>query len=320
LANAALDRVKYCFSTNIIKKIIEKTENNKMRKTIIVSSILLICSLMLSSTPLIFGNFASATTGAANFLPNLSYYPPQGFDTQNEEQLSLSTAQYITTKLANKYPTSYFSAYGATCTLSNYRTVTSYLQNYDYAVIYSKGHRGMTGQHISLLDNGGTGFLDLDIDTRTSYNKNRFTFIWHCETALYYNNNGQSNTDTLGQAIGMPFAYTHNNYLPKYSGGSGHQVYLGWVNKNNFAATYPNGTQVTYPVVGSPQYEWKANAGYNHADVAKQFWNNMEQNLTTKNALDAMSRTIYGNSVPFTSSNLSNWLIVYGNWDLKLPT
>jgi len=98
------------------------------------------------------------------------------------------------------------------------------------------------------------------------------------------------------------------------------KVYLGWVGREYFVATYLNGTQITHLKVGSPQYEWTANAGYNHADVAKQFWNNIEQNFTTKNALDTMYRTIYSNNVPFTSSNLNNWLIVYGNWDLKLPT
>jgi len=280
-----------------------------------IISMLLICLMLLSFTPIIFGNYATASTGAANFLPNKSYYPPAGFDTVNEEQLSLSTAQYITTKLASKYPSSYFSAYGATCTLSNYQTVTSYLtNNYDYAVIYSKGHRGMTGSHISLLDNVASSFHDFDIGARTDYSTNRFTFIWHCQTAMYYNNNGASNIDGMGRAIGMPYAFTHNSYLYQFD-TTGHQVYLGWVDKPNYML--PNGTIMT---IGSPQYEWQPVAGFTYSDVAKQFWNNMGQNLTTKDSLDAMSRAIYGNNVPFTSSYLNGWLIVYGNWNLKLPT
>jgi len=272
------------------------------------------CILSLSSVSLAFGNLASATTGAVNFLPNKSYYPPNGFDTLNEEQLSLSTAQYITTRLASKYPNSYFSAYGATCTLNNYQTVTSYLtNNYDNVVFYSKGHRGMSGSHISLLDNVANGFYDHNIGSKTSYDKNRFTFIWHCQTAMYYNNNGAPNTDPIG-AVGMPYAFTHNNYLQKWD-TTGHQVYLGWVDRANYVL--PNGTSMK---VGSPQYEWKPNSSFTYSDVAKQFWNNMSQNLTTKDSLDTMSRTVYGNNTPFTSNNdLNQWLIVYGNWNLKLP-
>jgi len=84
----------------------------KSKKTHIVS-LLLICSLMLSTTPLVFGNYASAATGAANFLPNYAYPGPGTVDTANELSLSLTTAQYITSLLAGKYPSSYYNAYGS---------------------------------------------------------------------------------------------------------------------------------------------------------------------------------------------------------------
>jgi hypothetical protein len=124
----------------------------------------------------------------------------------------------------------------------------------------------MSGSHISLLDHYGAAFYDMDIGPRTSYDKNRVTFIWHCETANYYNYGGP-NTDALGRAVGMPYAFTHNHYLSQY-GTTGHQVFLGWVNKANYV--FPNGTVL--PVVGSPQYEWQANPGFNYAEVAKNFW------------------------------------------------
>ncbi|MCL2134990.1 MAG: hypothetical protein FWH37_05485 [Candidatus Bathyarchaeota archaeon] len=96
-----------------------------------IVSIMLICLMTLSSASLTFGNFASAATGAVNFLPNLAFYPDdpdpnrRGFDTQNELDLSTTTAQYITNKLSTKYPTSYYSAYDTNCNLANYQSVTS---------------------------------------------------------------------------------------------------------------------------------------------------------------------------------------------------
>jgi hypothetical protein len=278
------------------------------------ASILLSCVLGLSIIPLFSANFASASTGAVNFLPNY-FYPEEGtFDTDNEITLSLSTAQYITAQLATKYPSSYFSAYGTTCTLSNYRTVTSYLQNnYDYVVFYSKGHRGIGGSHIALIDHYNENFYDLDIGTRTSYSKNRVTFIWHCESAEYYNYGGP-NTDPLGRAIGMPYAFTHNHYLVEY-GSSGTQVFLGWANRANFVLW--NGT--TLNIVASPQYEWQiAATNYNYADVAKQFWLYMCQGDTVSVALNKVSNTIYGTT--FTSGDLYNWLLVYGNLNRGLPS
>ena len=202
---------------------------------------------------------------------------------------------------------------------------TSYLQNnYDYTVFYSKGHRGWSNDnsHISLLDHTGNGFYDYDIASRTSYSKNTFTFIWHCETALYYNPGG-TNTDGLGRAIGMPYAFTHNNNLPIY-GTTGHQVYLGWKNKNdlqvhnfttnsyNIVFNAKNGT-----TVGSPQYEWGINPNYNYAQVARFFWEYMSQGYTTEDALNILSNTIYGTA--FINSGLQDWLIIYGNRLLTLP-
>jgi hypothetical protein len=285
---------------------------------------LLICVLGLSSIPLLSGaNFASASTGAANFLPNY-FYPGNGtVDTDAEIEISLATAQYITTLLANKYPSSYSSYYGTTCTLNNYRTGTSNLQNYDNAVIYSKGHLGANeaGTHISLIDHYNVSFYDYDIATRTSSSKNTFTFIWHCRTAEFYNYGG-SNVDAYGQAVGMPYAFTHNNNLAEY-GLAGTQVYLGW--KDKMPLTVYNYTTQQYHyimiwddyIVGSPQYTWGIDPTYNYAHVAYMFWANACGGSSTISSLNTLSCAIYG--VNFEYTDLAGWLMVYGNRTLGLP-
>jgi hypothetical protein len=274
----------------------------EMKKSIIVS-LLLIGSMVLSSTPVIFGNYATATTGAANFLPNYAYPGPGTVDTANETAISLLTAQYITSLLAGKYPSSYYSVYGSNCDVNTYKAVTEYLKdNYNYAVIYSKGHRTEAGGQIGLIDCAGVGtFWDYSIGDRTSYSQNTFTFIWHCRTAEIYTYGGP-NTNPAGWAKGMPYAYTHNHYLPQY-GTSGHQVYLGWKDKNPLTAynstttppQYHNITLMGDTLVGSPQYEWKINPNYNYANVAGLFWSSMCANNSTYTSLDNLSNIIYGN-------------------------
>ncbi len=297
-----------------------------MRKPIIIVSILLMCSMVLSSTTLIFGNFASAATGAANFLPNVSYTWPNGFDTAYEMQISTSVAQDITGYMANKYPTSYFNAYGSQANLVNYQSVVSYLQNYDKAVIYSKGHRGgLNGNSsISLITNEGTAtpntknFFDNDIYARTS-SKNVVTFIWHCETARYYPQGANPSNP-----YGMPYAFTKNPSMAKY-GTTGAQVYLGWENKQsllvyNFTTNQYN--YITNPaggsVVGSPQYEWGIKPYFDYSHIAKNFWNHMSQGDSVQEALNKLSTSIYGQT-NFLNSDLKDWLIVYGNMYNRLP-
>jgi hypothetical protein len=76
-----------------------------MKKSLSTVSVLLICLMALSSVPVIFGNYASATTCAANFLPN--YYVPYAgsviLDTANEAALSESVANYIVSVLSSNY-------------------------------------------------------------------------------------------------------------------------------------------------------------------------------------------------------------------------
>jgi len=301
-----------------------------MKKTTTFISLLLTCTLLLSSTPLILGNttFASASTGAANFLPNAYYAPPYGFDTANETALSLATAAYITSILSSRYPC--YACYGASCTVPNYRTITSALQNYDKAVVFSKGHRtkdvllGYTHTGLIASDHytypDGTvdyfGYFDYDIYGRTS-SKNVVTFMWHCQTVDDYTP-GASHFDVLGYAFSLPFAWTHNSNMPKY-GTIGSQVYLGWKDKPNY--TLPNGTSLT---VGSPQYEWAIkNNNYmscNFANVAASYWYYMNQGYTTTTALNQLSKDMYGSNINFASNTeLYNWLVVYGNMDMGLP-
>jgi len=109
-------------------------------KTTIFCALLL--NLLVLSTPqLISGNIASASVGAANFLPNNE----QEMDTDNELTLSLAVAAYITTTLANyNSPYGCYYSYEDSCTVSSYCSILSTLKNYyDEAIVFSKGHRGI---------------------------------------------------------------------------------------------------------------------------------------------------------------------------------
>jgi len=287
-------------------------------KTTIFCALLL--NLLVLSTPqLISGNIASASVGAANFLPNCYIPPPDGPDTQNELTLSLAVAQYVTTTLANyNSPYGCYYSYEDSCTVSSYCSILSTLKNYyDEAIVFSKGHRGMphypNTNHLSLLDHYGIGFPDdaglsnnTDIYYRTS-SENVFTFIWHCQTALKYTY-GTVPQDGIGY-YGMPYCWTHNQYLGYY-GNSGTQVFLGW-NDNVPPPDYPEQRG------GSPQYEYAINANYNYANVAGTFWYYMCNGTTTIQALNNLCYIIYGTA--FGNTPLNNWLIVWGNKNLGLP-
>ena len=76
-----------------------------MKKIMLFISLLLICTLLFfSSIPLICGNFVSATTGAANLLPN---YFVNGLDTPWEDYLSDQVANYIGTIFFDHYITNF---------------------------------------------------------------------------------------------------------------------------------------------------------------------------------------------------------------------
>jgi hypothetical protein len=262
--------------------------------------------MILSSSHLFFGNFASAATGAANFLPNRV----MGADTPNEQTLSLSTAQYITNCLNSRYPSNWvYPSYGYSCTTNSYMSILNTLQTYDKAVVFTKGHRGIPSSgHISLFSNDSV-VIDYDIYTRTSA-KNAVTFIWHCQTALYYTT-GASHYDSQKLPYGMPYCFTHNNNMVKY-GASGSQVYLGWTDN---VPGYPYPQQLG----GSPQYEYPINIlqGYNYAQVAALFWYYMSLGYSTTAALNQVTYTLYGTT--FSMTALNNWLVVYGNGNLGLP-
>lgn len=208
-----------------------------MKKTSNIISILLIFSILLSATPLVFGNYASASTGAANFLPNVFYDPTQnGFDTNNELQRSQNAANYISSLLVSRYGSGYVTTgISNTATKLNYQARLSNLQNYDNIVFFSKGHRtvvnnttGIIPYHTVPYPDANSYLLGPEIYSRTS-SKNVVTFMWHCQTAMNYPGNG------------LPYSFTHDNGMGYY-GGTGSQVYLGWNDKYNFYIQWPNGT------------------------------------------------------------------------------
>lgn len=254
-----------------------------MKKAKILVSLLLISLLAFSTMQLISGNFASASTCAANFLP--TYYVA-GTDTPNEITLSHSVANYIVSVLNSKYPI--YDYRDSACTGNNYKTILSALQNYDNAVIYSKGHRNAKtcdygNTHYGLIMNDSTTVWDYDIYPRTS-SKNVHSFIWHCQTAIMPTG---TNPDACGYR-GLPIAFTHNLNIPRW-GSTGSQVYLGWTDS---VPPYP----YPQPLGGLPQYEWTINANYNYAQVAALYYYYMGQNYQTSAALIAMANTIYGTS------------------------
>ncbi|MDR1993049.1 MAG: hypothetical protein LBQ98_06080 [Nitrososphaerota archaeon] len=275
-----------------------------MKKSLSVVSMLLICLLALSTTPLIFGNFASASTCVANFLPN---YYVNGLDTQNEVNLSENTANYIRSVLNSKYPM--YDCRNTGCTDYNFGSILNALQSYDTAVVYTKGHRNAVNcingnKHIGLIMNNGATVWDCGLWYVTS-SKNVHTFNWHCETAIMPPG---THWDGCG-CYGLPAAFTHNLNIPLWS-NSGSQVYLGWTNT---VPSYPYPQQQG----GSPQYEWAINSNYNYAQVAAIYYYYMGQNYATSSALNLMANTIYSTS--FQNTPLGNWLEVYGNMYLGLP-
>jgi hypothetical protein len=299
-----------------------------MNNKIIIISLILICSMLLSSTPIIFGNYASAATGAANFLPNAFYNNPAqgGFDTVPETQRSQNAANYITSLLKSRYGNSNcFEKIGGSATKGDYQSTLNLLRtNYDNAVVFSKGHRTVHSNHPGLIPShnqqgsfGPTWYLlDYEIYPFTS-TKNTVTFIWHCQTAYNYTGNGV--TPTLGgDYFGLPYCFTHNPSMGRY-GTSGSQVYLGWEDKANFVIKWPNGTVEPHPYgrAGSPNYEWRIDASNDYGRVAEIYWYYMSIGYTTKNALDQVSWATH--YVAFDNSNLKNWLVVWGNGNLQLP-
>jgi len=279
----------------------------------------LIFAITLSATPLTFRNFASAYPGtcAANFLPtNFQIL----VDTANEYTLSHSVADYIVSVLNSKYPI--FDYRDSSCTGNNFKTILSALQDYDTAVIYSKGHRDAktcdySNAHYGLIMNDSTTVWDYDIYPRTS-SKNVHTFIWHCQTAIKPSG---TNPDTCGYR-GLPVAFTHNVNIASWS-DSGSQVYLGWNDKQGLLA-YNFTSQQYYTVtlgggttVGSPQYEWGINPTYNYANVAGTYYYRMGQGDSTADALMFMSEVIYDDD--FENTDLANWLVVWGNMYIELP-
>lgn len=288
-----------------------------MKKRTTFVSLLLIGVLTLSATPLIFGNFASASTCAANFLPtNFQIW----VDTANEYTLSHSTANYIVSVLNSRYPI--FDYRDSSCTGNNFKTILSSLQSYDTAVIYSKGHRDADtcsygNAHYGLIMNDSTTVWDTEIYPRTS-SKNVHTFIWHCQTGI---KPPGTNPDACGYR-GLPVAFTHNVNIDTWD-DSGDQVYLGWYDKQPLWA-YNFTSQQYYQVtinggtlVGSPQYEWGINPNYNYANVAGTYYYRMGQGDSTVEALIEMAYIVYGNDFQYT--NLANWLVVWGDMYTALP-
>ena len=266
---------------------------------------MLICILTLSPTPLIFANTASASVGAATFLPNNIQI---GTDTPREIDLSTDTSNYISNMLSVRYP--YHVIEKTDATVYSYNTFLTLMQNnYDEIVVFSKGHRGMpylnynpaSSNHYSLIDYYGDDVVDATNIYQKTSSKNVFTFIWHCETANKYPGNGIPPNDYWGY-YSMPYCWTHNANMQQY-GTSGDQVYLGW-NNNVPGNNYPQ------PRGGSPQYEWTYSSNYWYAHVSYLFWNYLCQGYTTKQALDMVAYQIHGSGYTFDDTVLKNWLII----------
>jgi len=278
-----------------------------MKKSITLVSLLLICTIAFSTTPLTLGNYASASTnvGAANFLPNVSY--PDYFDTTYETSLSLSTAQYIKTelgKLCGAYPNHSFYRYESSCTFSDYQSVLNTIKTTnDQAIVFSKGHRTVLNvngnNHWGIIPWPGTSYIDYQIYSSTTTD-NILTFIWHCQTADNYSGNGTIPKYSDNTYYGLPYCFTHNPSMQKY-GSSGSQVYLGWTDKN-YTITWVNGTitytgaGTAYPHgIGSPQYEWEINSNFKFCQVAGLYWYYMcDKGYQTQSALDSLSMDVYG--------------------------
>lgn len=210
-----------------------------MKKLITVISLLLIGLLSFSAMQMLSGNFVSAYVAPVVFCPNTWCPPPTGPDTEYEVWLSETTCGYIVSMLAGRYyPVGCYYSFNDDCTSDHYYELLDWTQYYyDQVVVFSKGHRGVPYpgySHLSLLDHDGYEVIDNNryfntIYDYTSSEKNTFTFIWHCETALYYPGEGNVPEDDYGY-YGMPYCWTHNAYMNQY-GETGSQVYLGWTDE-----------------------------------------------------------------------------------------
>ncbi|MDR1993731.1 MAG: hypothetical protein LBQ98_09655 [Nitrososphaerota archaeon] len=292
-----------------------------MKKKITFAGLLLICIMILSTISLTFGNFATATTGAANFLPNnfqpwadpKNTPPTLPLDTLNEIALSEEIADYITLVFIFQGYNNVEDIRNTNCDPATFKSTIGALSNYDKGVIYSKGHRtaythtcGNTHMGLIMHDNE-TSVADYEIGSLTS-SKIKHAFIWHCETGIIPIG---PNPDTCGYR-GMPKAVTNNTSIAWW-GTSGSQVYLGWNNTQVSGSPLPS---------GSPQYEWTligaSSASYNYGDVAILYYGFAGSwGYSTADALIQLSYVLYGKS--FADTSLAYWLVVYGNMYLGLP-
>jgi hypothetical protein len=272
--------------------------------------------MLLSSTHLFFGNFTTASTGAGNFLPNVTY--SGYFDTDNEVQRSQTATYFITSLLTSRYGYC-VTGINSTAAKLNYQATLSNLQNYNNIVFFSKGHRTVINDTLGIIPYHDTTVSPLpsnayllgpEIYNITS-TKNVVTFIWHCQTAIKY------------PGSGLPYSFTHNNGMGYY-GGTGSQVYLGWTDKDDFYITWPNGTVTPSPSsnstgiqVGSPQYEWKMTPTNDFGRIAELYWYYMYSGYSSIAALDQATQAIY--VVDFSDSYINGWLVVWGNKNLTLP-
>jgi hypothetical protein len=256
---------------------------------------LLLNILVLSAPQLISEKIASADVGQAVFWPN-NYQA--GTDKDGELQLTHDTCMYIMYLLIGRG--AYGCYYSPNSTLTSYCNILSTLNNYyEDNIVFSKGHRGYpyaNTSHLSLLDHTGVNVTDYPhIYDRTS-SENVVTFIWHCETAEYYDEG--ATPDGIGY-YGMPYCWTHNSGMECY-GDSGTQVFLGWVD-------------------GSPQFLEGINGTiYNYAHVAYYFWYYMCNGYSVVDALDNIAEDIF-ECDNYLASPLRDWLVIWGNRTLTLP-
>jgi len=235
--------------------------------------------------------------GSAVFCPNYLTY----LDSEYEHWLSSTVCSWLSLWLAARYQSGCMYYYEEYCTVDEIRISLSQLKSsFIDAVVFSKGHRGTpyypNYNHKSLLDHYGGHLIDYeDIYPRTSY-ENTFTFLWHCETA-------DKDTYPLGwDEYGyypMPYCWTHAEDMPEY-GNTGAQVYIGWHG-------------------GSPQFNSTTNSSpWDFAQVAYLFWYKMCDDYTVTQTLGYIANEVY-NEDGFDSTQLYNWLVVYGNMDVGLP-
>lgn len=264
-----------------------------MKKAHIAICALLLLGLLVCATA---QSVSAIRVGSAVFCPNAFYSPP---DTEYEIQLSNAYCHAIKSMLQSKYQDYCYEEIDAT--VYDYTSRLQSLKNLcDKIVVFSKGHRGIPSPgHISLIDHNYVNVVDdYHIYPKTSYAKNTFTFIWHCETAEYY-------SPPHYGTYGMPYCWTHNPNM-YYYGTSGSHVYLGWID-------------------GSPQFETWINAQYKWAQVAFWFWYNTCHGDNVLWALNHLAQRIWGKTY-FTDTELVEWdgyrgpLVIWGNALMYLPS